>query len=74
MVLSSSQQVVVAFTVVLFAFVVLPRMFGVGTTGSKDKAFDPRYNRKGSCLARMVNEILISQHCVNLIYHFMTEV
>ncbi|XP_062339407.1 coiled-coil domain-containing protein 107 [Osmerus eperlanus] len=46
MVLSSSQQVVVAFTVVLFAFVVLPRMFGVGTTGSKDKAFDPRYNRK----------------------------
>lgn len=47
MVLSSSQQVVVAFTVVLFAFVVLPRMFGAGTTGSKDtKAFDPRYNRK----------------------------
>lgn len=47
MVLSSSQQVVVAFTVVLFAFVVLPRMFGVGTTGSKEtKGFDPRYNRK----------------------------
>lgn len=48
MVLSSSQQVVVAFTAVLFAFVVFPRMFG-GGTWSKDptKSFDPRYNRKG---------------------------
>ncbi|KAM3859258.1 uncharacterized protein ACN63O_017337 [Diretmus argenteus] len=46
MVLSTSQQVVVAFTAVLFTFIVLPRMFGVGT-GTKDgRGFDPRYNRK----------------------------
>ncbi|XP_031438637.1 coiled-coil domain-containing protein 107 [Clupea harengus] len=47
MVLSSSQQVVVAFTAVLCAFVVFPRMFG-GGTGSREttKSFDSRYNRK----------------------------
>ncbi|XP_071776150.2 uncharacterized protein LOC139927772 [Centroberyx gerrardi] len=49
MVLSTSQQVVVAFTAVLFTFVVLPRMFGVGGgTGTKEtRGFDHRYNRKG---------------------------
>ncbi|CAB1346230.1 unnamed protein product [Coregonus sp. 'balchen'] len=45
MVFSSSQQVVVAFTAVLFAFVVFPRMFGVGS-GAKETRFDARYNRK----------------------------
>ncbi|XP_042367376.1 coiled-coil domain-containing protein 107 isoform X2 [Plectropomus leopardus] len=48
MVLSTSQQVALAFTAVLFTFVVLPRMFGVGGgTGSKETRFDPRYSRKG---------------------------
>ncbi|XP_056133813.1 coiled-coil domain-containing protein 107 [Lampris incognitus] len=48
MVPTTSQQVVVVFTVLLFTFVVLPRMFGVGTgTGPKEtRGFDPRYNRK----------------------------
>nr|XP_033470855.1 coiled-coil domain-containing protein 107 isoform X2 [Epinephelus lanceolatus] len=48
MVLSTSQQVALAFTAVLFTFVVLPRMFGVGGgTGAKEARFDPRYARKG---------------------------
>ncbi|XP_049422152.1 coiled-coil domain-containing protein 107 isoform X1 [Epinephelus fuscoguttatus] len=47
MVLSTSQQVALAFTAVLFTFVVLPRMFGVGGgTGAKEARFDPRYARK----------------------------
>ncbi|XP_032363591.1 uncharacterized protein ccdc107 [Etheostoma spectabile] len=40
MVLSTSQQVAMAFTAVLFTFVVLPRMLGVGPRS------DPRYARK----------------------------
>ncbi|XP_041833884.1 coiled-coil domain-containing protein 107 isoform X2 [Melanotaenia boesemani] len=48
MVLSTSQQVALAFTVVLFTFVVLPRLFGVGGgTAAKESKFDLRYNRKG---------------------------
>lgn len=48
MVLSTSQQVALAFTVVLFTFVVLPRLFGVGGgIAAKESKFDPRYNRKG---------------------------
>ncbi|XP_029019583.1 coiled-coil domain-containing protein 107 [Betta splendens] len=48
MVLSTSQQVALAFTAVLFTFVVLPRLFGVGGgSGSKEAKFDPRYTRKG---------------------------
>ncbi|XP_024118428.1 coiled-coil domain-containing protein 107 isoform X2 [Oryzias melastigma] len=46
MVLSTSQQVALAFTAVLFMFVVLPRMLGVGTA-SKEAKLDPRFNRKG---------------------------
>ncbi|XP_030642785.1 uncharacterized protein LOC115822948 isoform X2 [Chanos chanos] len=46
MVLTSSQQVVVAFTAVLFVFVVFPRMFGGGTGLRDTRAFDARYNRK----------------------------
>ncbi|XP_036374139.1 coiled-coil domain-containing protein 107-like [Megalops cyprinoides] len=46
MVLSSSQQLVVAFTAVLFAFVVFPRMFGGGAGSKETRGFDPRYNRK----------------------------
>ncbi|XP_010885577.2 coiled-coil domain-containing protein 107 [Esox lucius] len=46
MVLSSSQQVVFAFTAVLFAFVVFPRMFGVGSGAKETRGFDARYNRK----------------------------
>ncbi|XP_035852091.1 coiled-coil domain-containing protein 107 isoform X2 [Sander lucioperca] len=47
MVLSTSQQMAMAFTAVLFTFVVLPRMFGVGGgTGAKETRFDPRYTRK----------------------------
>ncbi|XP_061124539.1 coiled-coil domain-containing protein 107 isoform X2 [Syngnathus typhle] len=46
MVLSTSQQVALAFTAVLFTFVVLPKMFGVGT-GAKESRLDPRYSRKG---------------------------
>lgn len=46
MVFSSSQQVVVAFTAVLFAFVVFPRMFGVGSGAKETRGFDARYNRK----------------------------
>ncbi|XP_034530008.1 coiled-coil domain-containing protein 107 [Notolabrus celidotus] len=47
MVLSTSHQVALAFTAVLFTFVVLPRMFGVGGgSGTKETRFDPRYTRK----------------------------
>uniref|UniRef100_A0A3P8U083 Si:ch73-278m9.1 n=1 Tax=Amphiprion percula TaxID=161767 RepID=A0A3P8U083_AMPPE len=47
MVLSASQQVALAFTAVLFTFVVLPRLFGVGGgTAAKDAKFDSRYTRK----------------------------
>ncbi|XP_044042934.1 coiled-coil domain-containing protein 107 [Siniperca chuatsi] len=49
MVLSTSQQVALAFTAVLFTFVVLPRLFGVGGgTGTKETRFDPRYTRKAT--------------------------
>uniref|UniRef100_UPI0037E716F8 protein RIC-3 n=1 Tax=Semicossyphus pulcher TaxID=241346 RepID=UPI0037E716F8 len=49
MVLSTSQQVALAFTAVLFTFVVLPRMFGVGGgSGTKETRFDPRYSRKAA--------------------------
>ncbi|KAM4711554.1 protein RIC-3 [Anableps anableps] len=48
MVLSTSQQVALAFTAVLFTFVVLPRLFGVGGgTAARETKSDPRYNRKG---------------------------
>ncbi|KAM6962326.1 uncharacterized protein LKV04_021147 [Tautogolabrus adspersus] len=48
MVLSTSHQVALAFTAVLFTFIVLPRMFGVGGgSGAKESRFDPRYSRKG---------------------------
>ncbi|XP_074553828.1 uncharacterized protein LOC141810315 [Halichoeres trimaculatus] len=48
MVLSTSQQAALAFTAVLFTFVVLPRMFGVGGgSGTKETRVDPRYTRKG---------------------------
>ncbi|XP_070710320.1 coiled-coil domain-containing protein 107 isoform X2 [Pempheris klunzingeri] len=41
MVLSASQQVALAFTAVLFTFVVLPRLAGVGGgTGAKESRFD----------------------------------
>ncbi|KAL0963069.1 hypothetical protein UPYG_G00349280 [Umbra pygmaea] len=46
MVLSSSQQVVFAFTAVLFAFVVFPKMFGIGSGAKESRGFDARYNRK----------------------------
>lgn len=47
--MSTSQQVALAFTAVLFTFVVLPRMFGVGGgTGAKETRFDPRYTRKAA--------------------------
>ncbi|XP_047431896.1 coiled-coil domain-containing protein 107 [Mugil cephalus] len=48
MVLSTSQQVALAFTAVLFTFVVLPRLLGVGGgTSAKETKFDNRYTRKG---------------------------
>ncbi|CAL1570035.1 unnamed protein product [Knipowitschia caucasica] len=49
MMLSASQQVALAFTAVLFTFVVLPRMFGVGGGGNheKDLRLDSRFSRKG---------------------------
>ncbi|KAM4570184.1 uncharacterized protein PAE49_009388 [Odontesthes bonariensis] len=48
MVLSTSQQVALAFTGVLFTFVVLPRLFGVGGGAAvKETKFDSRYNRRG---------------------------
>ncbi|XP_041820014.1 coiled-coil domain-containing protein 107 isoform X2 [Chelmon rostratus] len=47
MVLSTSQQVALAFTAVLFTLVVLPRLFGVGGgSGAKESRFDSRYTRK----------------------------
>ncbi|XP_076578842.1 uncharacterized protein LOC143315191 isoform X1 [Chaetodon auriga] len=49
MVLSTSQQVALAFTAVLFTFVVLPRLFGVGGgTGAKETRFDSRYTKKAA--------------------------
>lgn len=46
--LSTSQQVALAFTAVLFTFVVLPRLFGVGGgIAAKETKSDPRYSRKG---------------------------
>ncbi|CAG5927281.1 uncharacterized protein ACNS7B_001437 [Menidia menidia] len=48
MVLSTSQQVALAFTGVLFTFVVLPRIFGVGGGSAvKETKFEHRYNRRG---------------------------
>ncbi|XP_023692566.1 uncharacterized protein [Paramormyrops kingsleyae] len=46
MVLSSSQQLVVALTAVLLVFVVLPRIFNSGSGSKESKGFDPRVNRK----------------------------
>ncbi|XP_010750570.2 uncharacterized protein ccdc107 isoform X1 [Larimichthys crocea] len=47
MVLSTSQQVALAFTAVLFTFVVLPRLFGVGGgAGAKETRMDSRHARK----------------------------
>ncbi|XP_075867519.1 uncharacterized protein LOC142877058 isoform X2 [Nelusetta ayraudi] len=49
MVMSTSQQVALAFTAVLFTFVVLPRLFGVGVgSAGKENRFDSRYGRKGA--------------------------
>ncbi|KAG7454680.1 hypothetical protein MATL_G00262400 [Megalops atlanticus] len=47
MALSSSQQLVMAFAAVMFAFVVFPRMFGGGAVSKETRGFDPRFNRKG---------------------------
>ncbi|XP_076862668.1 uncharacterized protein LOC143514860 [Brachyhypopomus gauderio] len=47
MLLSTSQQIVVAFTAVVCVFVVFPRLFGGGNVVRETKTFDPRY-RKGS--------------------------
>ncbi|XP_016395039.1 uncharacterized protein LOC107729159 isoform X1 [Sinocyclocheilus rhinocerous] len=44
MVLSSSQQLVMAFTAVLLVFVLFPRMFGGGRDG---QSFEPRNSRRG---------------------------
>ncbi|XP_035467170.1 coiled-coil domain-containing protein 107 isoform X2 [Scophthalmus maximus] len=52
MVMSTSQQIALAFTAALFTFIVLPRMFGV-STGAKDSRFDPRYSRKGPVPGRV---------------------
>ncbi|KAM8907816.1 uncharacterized protein AB9W97_004746 isoform 3-T3 [Spinachia spinachia] len=49
MVLTTSQQVALAFTAVLFTFVAVPRMFGVGT-GAKETRVDPRYTKKASAV------------------------
>ncbi|XP_026003327.1 uncharacterized protein LOC113009317 isoform X1 [Astatotilapia calliptera] len=47
MVLSTSQQVALAFTGVLFMFVVLPRLYGFGSgTAAKDAKLDARHSRK----------------------------
>lgn len=62
MVFSSSQQVVVAFTAVLFAFVVFPRMFGVGSGAKETRGFDARYNRKGSMNFKIVFELAMGLH------------
>ncbi|XP_037317559.2 coiled-coil domain-containing protein 107 isoform X1 [Pungitius pungitius] len=51
MVLTTSQQVALAFTAVLFTFVAVPRMFGVGT-GAKETRVDPRYTRKAASAVR----------------------
>lgn len=49
MVLSTSQQVALAFTGVLFMFVVLPRLYGFGSgTAAKDAKLDARHSRKGT--------------------------
>lgn len=44
MVLSSSQQLVMAFTAVLLVFVLFPRMFG----GRDGQSFEPRVSRRGA--------------------------
>ncbi|KAL3976492.1 F-box and leucine-rich repeat protein 13 [Sarotherodon galilaeus] len=56
MVLSTSQQVALAFTGVLFMFVVLPRLYGVGSgTAAKDAKLDSRYSRKGPARGQPIN-------------------
>ncbi|XP_061570643.1 coiled-coil domain-containing protein 107 [Cololabis saira] len=48
MVMSASQQVALAFTAVLFSFIVVPRLLGVGGGGpARDAKVDPRYSRRG---------------------------
>lgn len=65
MVLSTSQQVALAFTAVLFTFVVLPRLFGVGGgAGAKETRFDPRYSRKGGTLFTVVFEGITADCCL----------
>lgn len=45
--MSSSQQVVMAFTAVLLVFVLFPRMFTGGGGGRENPSFDPRMSRRG---------------------------
>uniref|UniRef100_A0A3P9C109 Uncharacterized LOC112431684 n=1 Tax=Maylandia zebra TaxID=106582 RepID=A0A3P9C109_9CICH len=56
MVLSTSQQVALAFTGVLFMFVVLPRLYGFGSgTAAKDAKLDARHSRKGPARGQPIN-------------------
>lgn len=53
MVLSSSQQLVMAFTAVLLVFVLFPRMFSGGS--SRDgPSFEPRSSKRGSGMSTAV--------------------
>lgn len=75
MVLSTSQQVALAFTAVLLMFVVLPRLFGVSGGGTvRENAFDPHYPRKGEVrLDRPVKDKLVpfSARRILLVLHRM---
>lgn len=48
MVLSSSQQLVMAFTAVLLVFVLFPRMFSGGSSSRDGQSFEPRISKRGS--------------------------
>lgn len=75
MVLSTSQQVALAFTAVLLMFVVLPRLFGVSGGGTvKENTFDPRYSRKGNLIfiaakAKKLSVIQCSSAPVYVLHH-----
>ena len=67
MVLSTSQQVALAFSALLLMFVGLPRLFGGGTENS----FDRRYSRKGKLKVRKRrNSQSVSAH--QLLFMFFT--
>jgi len=61
MVLSSSQQLVMAFTAVLLVFVLFPRMFSGSARDAQ--SFDPRISRRGAGASTSTPVFVYSLYC-----------